>query len=453
MNMDDEDKILKLMQLEKKVLAKTLITLSGKHSDVASAIDRMISDKTANVRRFISGLSAYKSDSNFRGWSEASEFAEELEELLSDLEEGASCPREAIKLLKSFFESDHEIVHRCDDSSGFISNVFRYRATELFVKSATECDDKDWLANILWDLITHNDYGLRDELIDKIGQLLPERNMREIVERLWALHQENKDGERIVSRELILLEAMAKGLKDPLLLEKVIREEGENNPNYNNGCLGEMYFLCGDFKKAIHFLEKVEKSSSHYWKVDDLLLKAYAEVGDVVKQKKMAWDIFRSHRTKEYFEAVLEIEGHSKYQELLKHEIDIIFQDKELKNQNVDFLFEMELFDEAEAYIISRRKNLNGNHYEILADWAELFDLKKKVLVSTFTYRALLDSILERAYSKAYHHGVDYLVKLNEQADLIQDWKGGPTHNCYFENLKNDHKRKHGFWSQYKSRY
>lgn len=47
------------MQLEKKVLVKALSTLSGKHSDVANAIDR------------------------------TPEFAEELEELLSDLEEGA----------------------------------------------------------------------------------------------------------------------------------------------------------------------------------------------------------------------------------------------------------------------------------------------------------------------------------------------------------------------------
>jgi len=439
--MNDNDKLSKLMQLEKKVLAKALVDLSAKHSGVTKAIDRLISDKSTNIRRFISRLSTYKTEGEFLRWNETSEFAEELEDLLSDLEEGASSPREAIELLKMFFESDHEMIHRCDDSSGHVANVFRYRATELFVKNATECDDKDWLADIFWDLITHNDYGFRDELTDKVGQFLPERNMREIVEKLWGL-----------SHEVILLEAMAKGLKDPVLFEKIIREGRGKNPDYDNGRLGEMYFLCGDFKKAISFLEKVDKTSGSYWKVDDLLLKAYAEVGDVDKQKEMAWEIFRSHRTKENFETVVDIEGDSLRQELLKREVENIFEDKELKRQNVDFLLEMELVNEAEIYIISRKRDLNGSQYGSLVDWAEMFDLQNKAFVSSLIYRALLDSILESANSKAYHHGVDYLVKLDEYADQIQDWRGVQTHTSYFESLKNYHKRKHGFWSQYKTR-
>lgn len=61
-----------------------------------------------------------------------------------------------------------------------------------------------------------------------------------------------------------------------------------------------------------------------------------------------------------------------------------------------------------------------------------------------------LDSILDRARSKAYHHGKDYLEFLIEMAQSITDWGSTPSHQSYANRLLETHYRKRSFWSCYR---
>jgi len=74
---------------------------------------------------------------------------------------------------------------------------------------------------------------------------------------------------------------------------------------------------------------------------------------------------------------------------------------------------------------------------------------RKKTLAATMVYRALLESILARAVSKYYTHGVRYLRKLDQLAAKVEDWRGHPNHAAYMAQLKEDHGRKRSFWSRY----
>lgn len=71
-------------------------------------------------------------------------------------------------------------------------------------------------------------------------------------------------------------------------------------------------------------------------------------------------------------------------------------------------------------------------------------------LAATILYRALLDSILDRARSKAYGHGAKYLGKLAvlaQEADAMRP--GSMTdHAAYLAKLKKTHPRKSGFWAR-----
>lgn len=60
-------------------------------------------------------------------------------------------------------------------------------------------------------------------------------------------------------------------------------------------------------------------------------------------------------------------------------------------------------------------------------------------------YRELLESILNRAISKYYHHGVRYLKKLEELAPDIIDWKEFLTHDQYRKKIDEAHFRKKSF--------
>ena len=65
-------------------------------------------------------------------------------------------------------------------------------------------------------------------------------------------------------------------------------------------------------------------------------------------------------------------------------------------------------------------------------------------------YRALLYSILKRAVSKYYNHGVRYLKKLDSLSDRTTDWQNVQPHASYKEDLLRNHGRKSSFWSKYK---
>lgn len=68
------------------------------------------------------------------------------------------------------------------------------------------------------------------------------------------------------------------------------------------------------------------------------------------------------------------------------------------------------------------------------------------MLAVTVILRALLDSILQRANSKAYHYGAEYLLELGKIATKISDWRDLPNHEIYLAEITAKHKRKYSFW-------
>ena len=54
-------------------------------------------------------------------------------------------PREGCGLFADMYRSDSEIFEQCDDSDGYIGDVLRNEAKDLFVAFARECSDKKWL--------------------------------------------------------------------------------------------------------------------------------------------------------------------------------------------------------------------------------------------------------------------------------------------------------------------
>ena len=73
-------------------------------------------------------------------------------------------------------------------------------------------------------------------------------------------------------------------------------------------------------------------------------------------------------------------------------------------------------------------------------------------LAASLIYRSLLISILERAYTKAYPHGVRYLKKLDELALSIMQWRKFDTHEMFKDQIYLAHGRKRSFWSKYEQK-
>lgn len=440
-----------LLALDKKELVKALLNACGRHEDMTIVVDRLVSSSKENLSRFKARLSEYKGSNRFVTWKYSQQFADEITDLLEDLKQGAATAREGLELLKLFFEADRYIIECCDDSSGNIGTIFTCDATELFEGYARRCENKEWVAEILLELILNNDYGLRDRLTDKINEFLPENSILYLVDELWKLHTKNKNKDRFSSTELRLLEEMAKGLKDPVLYEEVIIAQNSKNQDYDNFRLGKIWLECNNPTKAIEHFENINGNSNRYLgDLDGLLGKAYSQIGDTTKQKEIAWKMFKDYRSKEKLGCLIELEGSDKKEKILKDEIKLIHQEKKLNDQSIDFLLEMNLIEEAKQYLLVRKDDLDGDHYYSISDWANKFEKSGEYLVTALIYRALLNSILARGYSKAYHHGVDYLKKLEKLSSLIDDWGNVSRHEKYFNEVKDKHKRKSSFWARYR---
>jgi hypothetical protein len=66
----------------------------------------------------------------------------------------------------------------------------------------------------------------------------------------------------------------------------------------------------------------------------------------------------------------------------------------------------------------------------------------------SIVYRALLESILDRAQSKAYPHAARYLRRLGKLAKKIRAWLPIAPHESYLQPLRARHDRKRAFWAQ-----
>jgi len=80
---------------------------------------------------------------------------------------------------------------------------------------------------------------------------------------------------------------------------------------------------------------------------------------------------------------------------------------------------------------------------------AECMERAERRLAATVIYRALTVSILKRAVTKYYHHGVRYLRQLDVIAGKISEWRVFMDRKEYLDFLRQTHGRKSSFWKQY----
>jgi len=384
-------------------------------------------------------------------WSESASFAGELQALLEKLQAGIRDPRTGAQLVAAFFETDEATLGNCDDSSGHVGDVYRYEARDLFVSYARRCEDKDWLGNLVLKLNREDGYGVRDSLIDAAAEYLPEPVMRGMIERLLKAAEQETD-EYHKRHWLFRVESLAKQLKDAPLFEKTRIAAWGSLSTAACMDIAKVYLESGNVQTALSWLERIPVAESYMaYERDGLLLEIYGKLGDREKQTETAWRIFRSHRDGASLTRLLDIIGEDKREMIIAGEAEIVLQEKRLSHSNAAFLLALGLMDQAETYLLARAAQLNGDLYSSLLPLAKTLETEGRSLAASVIYRALLDSILRRAQSKYYSHGVRYLKKLDRLAKSVSDWRDVITHEAYLGMLRQNHGRKSAFWSRYKN--
>ena len=99
----------------------------------------------------------------------------------------------------------------------------------------------------------------------------------------------------------------------------------------------------------------------------------------------------------------------------------------------------------AARVVLARAAELDGERFETLSPAAEALDAEHP-LAATLMRRAMIEDTLRGAKSKRYRHAARHLAECAACAAAIADYGDHPTHDDFLATLREDHRRKHGFW-------
>lgn len=101
------------------------------------------------------------------------------------------------------------------------------------------------------------------------------------------------------------------------------------------------------------------------------------------------------------------------------------------------------------ALVLHKRyTEIEGYFYGTIVQWAHYFEQNNEVLAAIICYRNLLTDLLDRGYSKAYHHGAAYFHKLILLDKWVDDYKGLENATAFIKSIQSKHWRKRSFWEQ-----
>jgi hypothetical protein len=440
----------RLIKLGAPRLADALLYLSSRMDGVAEYVEAMLLTPEEAEKRFKAKLAGLKRRRKFIDWRAAPDFARELELILATVHEGVDDPKAGLELVGGFFECDRAVFERSDDSSGLIGDVFRYDARNLFVTYASRCTDKSFVCRLLLRLYEHDDYGVRTELVAEAAEFLPQKEMRALVAEFWERAKGGPPDSYQAGKWRIGVELLARQLGDPGLFEKAKLTANRKLSSPTCMQIAEVYLENDDPELALFWMKRIPSTDRFRADAQDrLLYSIYEQLGDRERMKETAWRLFRNHRSRDTLDMLLQAMGESERERVIEEQVEPIMESATLSYEDASFLVDMGRLDDASEYLFRYSDQLDGNLYQILLPLAKALEEGGRFLGATLVYRSLLESILARAQSRYYHHGVRYLKKLDALSPSIDDWRSLTHHEDYKEGLLEIHGRKRSFWSKY----
>ncbi len=409
----------------------------------------MADSDTQAVRDFKKAVTAAKNRKDMFWRSQAPELALMLTQALEQLKQTVQDPQIAVEALVAFYKRDAEIFERCDDSYGNVGDVFRFTAAAIFADYASQCTNKDEIADQVLAMQEDSHYGVRDALIDSLSSFLDKGGIERVVA---ILEQKASKKQDIISERpwLYMIESLACQIKDGALFERTRQRnwQGLNSRAYVD--IAKVYFASGDASTAYDRLKKAaECGAKDEYEHAELFRGVCRALGKTEEVNEISWDIFHRRRCMQTLNELIAQIGEDKRAETIYKEVELIMAAKEFNTADAQFLLDVEETRCAQDYVIAHGDQLDGENYYPLAALAENFEARELCLAAAVIYRALLEGNLAKAVSKYYSHGIRYLRRLDALANQIRDWRGIKIHGDYVQQIKQQHGRKSAFWVKY----
>jgi len=440
-----------LIAVGAEALADALLELASRNDGAAYAVERLLTPPREAIGSFRSRLESVASLSErggFIDWRHSGEYADDLFDLLSDLRAADPDPRTGVESVAVFFAAFEHIIEACDDSSGHVSSVFRFEATDHFVEYAKCVADNEFVLDTILDLCKQDDYGITGNLVSRTPEYLPEDFLSRVIGRFKeAAKAEGRREDRWSLLEP--LEGLARRLDDADLFAWCRRLGSTRLSAKDQIEIAEVYLEAGDAEQALEWLpEDDQVSSFELSRRQHLLMTALEQVGDVAGATEVAWAAFRRSRNDFTLETLVGFVGEDQRDQVVEEGWRLIQKVPGLLISDIGFLIATGRGDDAAEHLIERIALLDTSPTHHLVPVAEGFTESGQPMAATLVYRGLLDILLEKGQPRSYKRGARHIESLRRLSATITDWRGFPNHEDYVSGVREKHGRKWSFWKR-----
>lgn len=436
-------------------LVAMLLELATDHGAVRERLARMqLADRPDELAAgFKKTLSGWRRSTKFYGYREASEFGRMLDGWLDQVarELLPKDPPAALALFEAFIEADAAWFDHADESDGVIGDAVR-TACRHWLQAAARCETPaDVWPERLLKLYQADQYGARDELLRRADLLLDEPAQRGLVARLESqLAQELESSPRGESPPIDVfrlsgaLSLLAESLRDPDIM---VRASLPYSPNPNP-------VQRQAFARA--YLDANRPADAMVWLQDpwghlddsrqDLLADALERLGRFEESSPIRQRMFERTLSDFYFQRWLEHLPEAARPEAVAHARQLALRRDDL-TAAATLLLQLGDAAAAEDRLLAEPGRIDGNHYGSLVPLAKALRAHECPRGETVVYRALLKSILDRPYARAYGHAARYWARLGKIAGTGVSLPPLPSHEDFEAEIRARHGRKSAFWA------
>ena len=400
------------------------------------------------IRR--TGFISYRESSSYA--AQICVVREEIETSLLPLD-----PEAAWRLIDKVVRNDGKIMETMDDSDGAVG----YELNEfsiLWLKAAKMMNlpDNHWIPLII-EIAEGDDYGCRNNFLENTNMLLSDETLLDLYNRCKQRFLETRntktDGFDFVLLTLrVDMGQIAIALKDPDLYKESVTIASPEPNNLQMLDIINRYIELGRSEDAKIMLDKGSWTGRDRTDVERYYKQIFRSLGDtenLVETYRRDWEYDPSiSNLEEYLKQI----DSSKHEEIIKRAKMIAEGDSEL-NRGVGVLIYLKELEKAEEIFLSNQEYFNAKHYTTLLWLLDLLGTDGSFVSQIVLYRALLMDLLNRAYSKAYHHAAKYYKKLKVLDNKVIEYPSGLVkHDIFYSELLEKHGKKRSFWARVESK-
>lgn len=368
-------------------------------------------------------------------------------------------PAQAVELLWEVLELSEGLIERCDASDGVLRDWFHGVCATLGAVASRAPGQPEALADQVYSAVVSNGYGQFDPLVRDLGPALGAEGLAHLRLRLETLRRRATSNDQAAVHRALIVQIAMLDIADVLGdAEAYLAEYRDHDPEALRAPaiaaeVAQRLTDAGRAEEALSLLQvadpmlKQRRAGAEEW--CDARLAALEALGRHGEAQSQRWDyalLELSHRhLRDYLKRLPDFEDVVQEERAL----DLVAEHDD-RQEALWFLLHWPEPHRAARLVLSATKPLNGDLYQL---WAPLADLLERAhpLAASVCLRAMIDFTLKVGRSKRYVHAARHLETCHRLAPQINRWEERIDHLRYVTQLRRDHGRKHGFWSQVSS--